>query len=116
MSLTTTVKASVDSDFMNSGVERAKSAPRRLGRISPASMGLEGVREAVGRNKGMQLTALLHHITPQLLAQSFYALRRDAAAGWTACRGENIKKVFLSGYVAVPHIGRRTAPRPLRGS
>lgn len=28
----------------------------------------------------MQFTALLH-ITPQLLAQSFYALRRDAAAG-----------------------------------
>jgi hypothetical protein len=29
----------------------------------------------------MQFTALLHHITPQLLAQSFYALRRDAAVG-----------------------------------
>ncbi|MNH06704.1 hypothetical protein D3C79_660800 [compost metagenome] len=44
-------------------------------------MGLEGVREAARRNKGMQFTALLHHITPQLLAQSFYALRRDAAVG-----------------------------------
>ncbi|WP_405046187.1 reverse transcriptase domain-containing protein [Pseudomonas serbiensis] len=29
----------------------------------------------------MQFTALLHHITPQLLAQGFYALRRDAAIG-----------------------------------
>ncbi|WP_256661493.1 hypothetical protein [Pseudomonas sp. F01002] len=29
----------------------------------------------------MQFTALLHHITPQLLAQSFYALHRDAAVG-----------------------------------
>ncbi|GJB85198.1 MULTISPECIES: hypothetical protein [Pseudomonas] len=29
----------------------------------------------------MQFTALLHHITPQLLAQSFYILRRDAAVG-----------------------------------
>ncbi|WP_187330192.1 group II intron reverse transcriptase/maturase [Pseudomonas fluorescens] len=29
----------------------------------------------------MQFTALLHHITPQLLAQSFYVLRRDAAVG-----------------------------------
>jgi hypothetical protein len=44
-------------------------------------MGLEGVREAARRNKGMQFTALLHHITPQLLAQSFYILRRDAAVG-----------------------------------
>jgi hypothetical protein len=38
-------------------------------------MGLEGVREAARRNKGMQFTALLHHITPQLLAQSFYPNR-----------------------------------------
>lgn len=29
----------------------------------------------------MQFTALLHHITPQLLAKSFYALRRDSAVG-----------------------------------
>jgi len=29
----------------------------------------------------MQFTALLHHVTPQLLAQIFYALRRDAAVG-----------------------------------
>ena len=56
-------------------------APRTQSRISCESMGLEGVREAARRNKGMQFTALLHHITPQLLAQSFYALRRDAAVG-----------------------------------
>lgn len=55
--------------------------PRTQSRISCASMGLGGVREAARRNKGMQFTALLHHITPQLLAQSFYALRRDAAVG-----------------------------------
>ena len=52
-------------------------APRTMSRISCASMGLDGVGEAARRNKGMQFTALLHHITPQLLAQSFYALRRD---------------------------------------
>ena len=56
-------------------------APRTLSRISCASMGLDGVREAARSDKGMQFTALLHHITPQLLAQSFYALRRDAAVG-----------------------------------
>lgn len=56
-------------------------APRTLSRISYVSMGIEGVREAARKNKGMQFTALLHHITLQLLAQSFYALRRDAAVG-----------------------------------
>ncbi|MGY3323905.1 hypothetical protein ACVWXD_002761 [Pseudomonas sp. TE3911] len=45
-------------------------------------MGLEGVGEAARRNKGMQFMALLHRITPKLLAQSFYALRRDPSAGW----------------------------------
>jgi len=29
----------------------------------------------------VRFTALLHHITPQLLVESFYALRHDAAAG-----------------------------------
>ncbi|SNY51854.1 hypothetical protein SAMN05660489_05803 [Pseudomonas sp. LAMO17WK12:I10] len=47
----------------------------------------------------MQFTALLHHITPHLLAQSFYALRCAAMLRWvwTACRGENMRKVFSSG-------------------
>jgi len=44
-------------------------------------MGLEGVREATRRNKGKQFTAVLHHATPQLLAQSFYGRRRNAAVG-----------------------------------
>jgi hypothetical protein len=60
-------------------------------------MGLEGVREAARRNKGMQFTALLHHITPQLLAQSFYACAAMQRWAWTACRGENMRKVFSSG-------------------
>ncbi|WP_330211957.1 hypothetical protein [Pseudomonas sp. Z18(2022)] len=29
----------------------------------------------------MQFMALPHHITPQLLVQSFYSLRRDVAVG-----------------------------------
>lgn len=38
-------------------------APRTQSRISCESMGLEGVREAARRNKGIQFTALLQHIT-----------------------------------------------------
>ncbi|WP_178111122.1 hypothetical protein [Pseudomonas sp. 8Z] len=55
-------------------------APRTQSRTS-ASMGLEGVREVARRDKRAQFTALLHHVTPRLLVESFYALKRDAAAG-----------------------------------
>ena len=56
-------------------------ASRTQSRNSCASMGLEGVRVVARREKAVRFTALLHHITPQLLVESFYALRHDAAAG-----------------------------------
>jgi RNA-directed DNA polymerase len=45
------------------------------------SQGLHGVRERARRNKQERFTALLHHVTPTLLRDSFYALKRNAAAG-----------------------------------
>jgi RNA-directed DNA polymerase len=57
-------------------------APRTQSRTSCASMGLEGVRQAARRNRRLRFTALMHHITPQLLVDSFYSLQRNAAAGW----------------------------------
>lgn len=48
---------------------------------SHASKGLDGVRQAARRNRRARFTALLHHVTPTLLEESFYALRRDAAVG-----------------------------------
>lgn len=45
------------------------------------SQGLHGVRERARKNKQERFTALLHHITPALLRDSFYALKRNAAAG-----------------------------------
>ena len=56
-------------------------APRTPSRAKVASMGLEGVRIAAKRDKKLRFTALLHHITPTLLIESFYALRQDAAVG-----------------------------------
>ena len=56
-------------------------ASRTLSRTVGASMGLERVREAARRNRRLRFTALLHHITPQLLVDSFYSLQRKAAAG-----------------------------------
>lgn len=62
----------------------APPAPRTQRRIR-ASMGLDGVREAVraakATGKEVRFTALLHHVTPQLLRDSFMRLKRDAAAG-----------------------------------
>src|ERR1035441_5818678 len=45
------------------------------------SQGLEGVRKAARERKEMKFTALLHHLTIDLLRDSFYALKRKAAPG-----------------------------------
>jgi RNA-directed DNA polymerase len=45
------------------------------------SQGLAGVRKAARENKEMKFTALLHHMTVDLLRESFYALKRKAAPG-----------------------------------
>jgi RNA-directed DNA polymerase len=46
-----------------------------------ALTGLERVRETAKRDKRNKFTALLHHITPSLLVESFYDLKRSAAGG-----------------------------------
>src|SRR3974390_2115050 len=45
------------------------------------SQGMEGVRKGARENKEMKFTALLHHLTVDLLRESFYALKRKAAPG-----------------------------------
>jgi len=44
-------------------------------------MGLDGVREVARKSKEVRFTTLMHHITPQLLSESFMHLKRTAAAG-----------------------------------
>jgi group II intron reverse transcriptase/maturase len=39
------------------------------------------VREAARKDGTLRFTALMHHITPELLVDSFYELKRDAAPG-----------------------------------
>jgi RNA-directed DNA polymerase len=46
-----------------------------------ASRGLQGVREAAQRDKGLRFTTLLHHVNEKLLLDSFYQLKRQAAPG-----------------------------------
>jgi len=45
------------------------------------SQGLAGVRKAARENKEMKFTALLHHLSVDLLRESFYSLKRKAAPG-----------------------------------
>src|SRR5271169_4819766 len=45
------------------------------------SQGLASVRKAARDNKEMKFTALLHHLTVDLLRESFYSLKRKAAPG-----------------------------------
>jgi group II intron reverse transcriptase/maturase len=47
----------------------------------PRSRGLLGVREAAQKDKKLQFTSLLHHITSELLRASFFALKKQAAPG-----------------------------------
>src|ERR1700676_3403914 len=56
------------------------TAPRTQSRISELS-DLLGVRKAARKDKRTRFTALLHHVTVNLLRESFYALKRGAAPG-----------------------------------
>ena len=70
-------------------VEGRGATEGKLGRTSSGrtrrrrteSVGLTRLREAVRRDRKVQLTALLHHVTPELLEKSYYALKRQAAPG-----------------------------------
>ena len=45
------------------------------------SQGLDGVRKAAKERKQERFTALLHHLSVDLLRDSFYALQRKASPG-----------------------------------
>ncbi len=71
-------------------IEERRSARRNIGSsnldrtLKPErrrSRGLTGVREAAQRSRQLKFTALLHHITPELLKTSFQKLRKKAATG-----------------------------------
>jgi group II intron reverse transcriptase/maturase len=45
------------------------------------SFGLDGVRQRAEMDRSIKFTALLHHITATRLRESYYQLKKDAAAG-----------------------------------
>jgi RNA-directed DNA polymerase len=78
------------------------------------SSGLEAVRKAAQAEKGEKLTALLHHVTPERLRESYHALKRNVASGvdgvtWEVY-GENLgdnlrdlhKRIHTGTYRAQP--------------
>jgi hypothetical protein len=58
-----------------------QSNQRRTPRRVNWSSGLARVREAARQDKKLRFTALLHHVTVDLLRDSFFALKRGAAPG-----------------------------------
>lgn len=45
------------------------------------SKGIQGVREAAQKDRGLRFTSLLHHVDPELLLDSFKLLQKEAAPG-----------------------------------
>jgi RNA-directed DNA polymerase len=60
-------------------IVRSHMSPTQSGKRM--SQGLRGVRKAATERKQEKFTALLHHLTVDLLRDSFYALQRRAAPG-----------------------------------
>src|SRR5208283_4696305 len=75
--------------FLAEGVEGSCSTKgnteeahtRRTQGRGRVSQGLGGVREAARRDQKQKFTALLHHVTTDLLRDSYYSLKRAAAPG-----------------------------------
>src|SRR5215212_5162327 len=61
----------------NAGQDRTRRAQDRAN----VSQGLDRVRHVARQRKKERFTALLHHVTPDLLRTAFFALRRQAAPG-----------------------------------
>jgi RNA-directed DNA polymerase len=60
-------------------IVRSNTSPTQSG--ERVSQGLSDVRQTAKKRKQERFTALLHHVTVDLLRESFYALKRRAAPG-----------------------------------
>jgi group II intron reverse transcriptase/maturase len=84
---------------------------------------LERVRQAARQRKKERFTALLHHVTADLLQEAFYALKRKAAPGVDGMRWQDYEaglednlrdlqaRVHRGAYRALP-VRRRYIPKP----
>jgi RNA-directed DNA polymerase len=96
---------------------------RRTQSRGSVSQGLDRVRHAARQRKKEKFTALLHHVTVDLLRESFLALKRRAAPGVDGVTWEDYEtglegnledlhtRVHSGGYRALP-VRRRFIPKP----
>lgn len=96
---------------------------RRTQSRDSVSQGLDRVRNAARQRKKEKFTALLHHVTVDLLRESFLALKRRAAPGVDGVTWEDYAaglegnlldlhaRVHSGGYRALP-VRRRFIPKP----
>src|SRR2546430_14277695 len=83
------------------------------------SQGLDGVRKVAKERKQEQFTALLHHLNVDLLRDSFYALKRQAAPGVDGVTWKEYENGLAGRGGLVPSPGRSWGGRgraPPRGS
>jgi hypothetical protein len=76
---------------------------------------LEGIREVARQGKKVRFTALLHHVTPQLLDESFYQRKPAAAPGgdgqtWEEYNGEGLLDRLLDRQARVHRGTYRAKP------
>ena len=100
-----------------------QSHTRRTQRRDSVSQGLDRVRHAARQRKKEKFTALLHHVTIDLLRESFMAIKRHAAPGvdgvtwqdYEASLEGNLEdlhaRVHRGAYRALP-VRRRFIPKP----
>jgi RNA-directed DNA polymerase len=103
----------------NTGTPRTRRTQSR-GSVSP---GLDRVREAAKQDKKERFTALLHHVTPDLLKEAFSWLKREAAPGVDGLTWQGYKqnleanladlhrRIHQGTYRALPS-KRRYIPKP----
>ena len=89
------------------------AAVRTQSRVA-ASNGLAAVRQAARQSKEVRFTALLHHITVELLEESYFALKRNSAPGidgvtWQAY-GENLEEKLTELHNRIHRGGYRARP------
>ena len=93
------------------------AAVRTQGRVA-ASTGLDGVRRKAQQDKEARFNNLFHHITPKLLTESFYDLKKNAAAGVDKVTWHQYKEGLAERIAALNerlHVGSYRA-QPVRRS
>ena len=58
-----------------------RQSTRRTQRRASVIQAADRIRQAAERNPKERLTALFHHITPEVLHRAYFALKRNVAAG-----------------------------------